>query len=161
MSRIKIAGLCLLAPFALATTSQAEEACGKWSTSFGTLAGEGEAWNASLCVEKTKHNLSFEVTCSSKSLNMRFMPELPDSIGEIGKVTVDYNIDGKSHLVKTQMEELDGALAADIPANAPLISEMKSGKKLVISFPKKKWPSYDVPLAGAKAAFTKLVQKCD
>lgn len=161
MHKLMLAGLGLLTAMAVATPGNADPACGKWQTSFGSLAGEGEAWNANLCVEDSKQNLSFEVTCSGGSLNMRFMPELSEDIGQIDEVTVDYKVDGKSHLVKTQMEELDGALAADMPVNAPLIQKMKVGKQLVISFLGKKSPSYNVPLTGAKAAFTKLEQKCD
>ena len=158
MSKTLAAAVLLLLTPSLA---YADLQCGKWDTTFSTLSGEGEAWNASFCVENSKRNLSFEATCTSQSINMRFMPELSEDLGQIDKVTVDYNIDGKSHLVETQMEELDGALAADMEAKSAIIEEMKAGKKLVISFPGKDWPSYDISLKGAKTAFTKLIKKCD
>lgn len=148
-----LAGLCLVVPSAQAV----DAGCGKWTTAFTTLAGEGEALNTAFCSEASGQEYSFEITCNSGSLNVRFMPQIG---GEFDKVTVDYGIDGKSFPVETQFEELDGAFAADIDVKAPLITAMKAGQSAVVTLKDAKAPAYTVPLAGFKRAITKLTRKC-
>ena len=149
----------LALPMILLTTTiaHAAEGCGKWETQFSSLAGEGEALNTSYCSEVSGVEYSFEITCNSGSLNVRFMPQIE---GEFDKVTVDYAVDGKSHPVETQFEELDGAFAADIAANAPLVKAMKAGHSAVVTLKDIKAPAYAVPLAGFNRAISKLIRNC-
>jgi hypothetical protein len=137
------------------------EGCGKWKTEFSTLAGEGEALNTSYCSEKKGQEFSFEITCSSRSLNIRFMPLFESDGLSFDKVTLDYAVDGRSHAVKTQYEELDGAFAADVSVKDPLIEAMKAGDSGVVTLKDVKAPAYTVPLAGFKRAISKLVRKCN
>ena len=149
--------LGILAASSLAAVPAHAEGCGKWTTAFGSLSGEGEALNASFCSEAAGSEYSFEITCNSGSLNVRFMPQIE---GEFDKVTVDYAIDGKSFPVKTQFEELDGAFAANISVGNPMVKAMKTGHSAVVTLKDVKAPAYAVPLAGFKKAISKLTRKC-
>lgn len=143
-----------------AATAAHAEGCGKWKTAFGSLSGEGEALNTSYCSEAAGQEYSFEITCSSGSLNVRFMPQVEGDGQTLDKVTVDYAVDGVSHPIETQFEELDGAFAANIDAKDPLIKAMKAGQSAVVTLKDVKAPAYDVPLAGFKKAISKLTRKC-
>jgi hypothetical protein len=134
--------------------------CGKWETAFTSLAGEGEALNTSFCSAAGGQEYSFEITCSSGSLNLRFMPLFGGDGLTLDKVTVDYAIDGKSHAVETQFEELDGAFAADIATTDPLIAAMKAGRSAIVTLKDIKAPAYTVPLAGFTRAISKLIRNC-
>jgi hypothetical protein len=150
--------VCLAASALAASSARAETPCGVWETSVTALAGEGEALNAHFCSEKAGQlDYSFEITCNSGSLNIRFMPQIE---GEFDKVTLDYVIDGKSHLVQSQYEELDGAFAADVDVNAPLVKAMKTGSIATVTLKKTKVPAYTVPLTGSGRALEKLVRNC-
>ncbi len=152
--------LGILAVSSLATTTAHAEGCGKWETAFGTLAGEGEALNTSYCSEAAGQEYSFEITCNSKSLNVRFMPQVEGSGLTLDKVMLDYAVDGQSHVVETQFEELDGAFAADIATKDPLIKAMRAGKSAVVTLKDVKAPAYQVPLDGFKRAIGKLIREC-
>ena len=149
--------LGILAASSLAAVPAHAEGCGKWTTAFGSLSGEGEALNTSFCSEATGQEYSFEITCNSGSLNVRFMPQIE---GEFDKVTLDYAVDGVSFPVETQFEELDGAFAADIGVRAPLVKAMKAGNSAVVTLKDVKAPAYAVPLTGFKKAISKLTRKC-
>ena len=115
-----LSGFFAGASLAVATAQAADNACGKWETSFGSLAGEGEALNTSFCSEPEGQEYSFEITCGGGSMNLRFMPQIEGSGLTFNKETVEYAIDGKSFAVATQYEELDGAFAADVDTTDPL-----------------------------------------
>jgi hypothetical protein len=138
----------------------AAEGCGKWQTAFSSLSGEGEALNTSFCSEASGQEYSFEITCHSGSLNVRFMPQVGGDGQAFDKVTLDYKIDGISHAVETQFEELDGAFAADLNVGDPLVEAMKAGRSGVVMLKDVKAPAYTVPLAGFTRAISKLIQKC-
>ncbi len=157
MAKSITAVLCLLA---LATLARAETPCGIWETSFGSLAGEGEALNAHYCSEKKDKEFSFEITCSTGTLNIRFMPQIEGSGLEYDKVTLDYTVDGKSHVVESQYEELDGAFAVDADVADPLVKAMKAGATAKVTLKKTKVPAYTVPLVGTGRALAKLVREC-
>lgn len=152
--------LSLIAVSSLAATTAHAEGCGKWTTAFGSLSGEGEALNTSFCSEAAGQEYSFEITCSSKSLNVRFMPQVEGSGLTLDKVMVDYAIDGQSHVVETQFEELDGAFAADIATKDPLIKAMRAGKSAIVTLKDVKAPAYQVPLTGFKRAIGRLIREC-
>ena len=44
-----LSGFLAGASLAVAAAQAADKSCGKWETSFGSLAGEGEALNTSFC----------------------------------------------------------------------------------------------------------------
>jgi hypothetical protein len=158
MSKSAIALLVILTT---STLSQAAETpCGRWETSFSSLAGEGEALNAYVCKKSPDLEFEFEITCNSGSLNIRFMPQIEGSGQEYDKVTLDYMIDGKSHIVESQYEELDGAFAADVDAADPLVKAMKTARTATVTLKNTKAPTYTVPLAGSGRALSKLVRKC-
>lgn len=152
-----LALLSLLAASSLATTAAHAEGCGKWKTAFGTLSGEGEALNTSYCSEASGQEYSFEITCSANLLNVRFMPQVE---GEFDKVKVDYAVDGQSHVVETQFEELDGAFAVNLATKDPLIKAMRGGQSAVVTLKDVKAPAYQVPLDGFKRAIGKLIREC-
>jgi hypothetical protein len=155
-----VLGFLAASSLAIAGANAAETACGKWETSFSSLAGEGEALNAHFCSEVKGKEFSFEITCTSGSLNIRFMPQIEGSGQEYDKVTLDYVIDGKSHVVQSQYEELDGAFAADVDAADPLVKAMKTARTATLTLKKTKAPAFTVPLAGAGRALGKLVRGC-
>ena len=150
----------ILAVSSLTTTIAHAEGCGKWQTQFSSLAGEGEALNTSYCSEASGQEFSFEITCGSGSLNIRFMPQIEGDGLTFNKVMVDYAIDGKSHTVETQYEELDGAFAANLDTTDPLIASMKAGRSAAVTLKDIKAPAYAVPLAGFKRAIAKLTRNC-
>ncbi len=152
--------LSLLAASSLVTTPAHAAGCGKWTTAFGSLSGEGEALNTSYCNEAAGSEFSFEITCNSKSLNVRFMPQVEGDGLTFDKVMVDYAVDGQSHVVETQFEELDGAFAANIATKDPLVKAMRAGKSAVVTLKDIKAPAYQVPLAGFKRAIGKLIREC-
>ena len=152
-----LTSLTILAASSLFAVPAHAEGCGKWTTAFGSLSGEGEALNTSYCSEAAGQEYSFEITCNSGSLNVRFMPQIE---GEFDKVTVDYAVDGTSFPVETQFEELDGAFAVNIDAKDQLIKAMKGGHSAVVTLKNVKAPAYAVPLAGFKKAISKLTRKC-
>ena len=152
--------LSVLAATSLATATVHAKGCGKWTTAFGSLSGEGEALNTSYCSEAAGQEFSFEITCNSKSLNVRFMPQIEGDGLTFDKVMVDYAVDGTSFAVGTQFEELDGAFAADIATKDPLIKAMRAGQNAVVTLKDVKAPAYQVPLDGFKRAIGKLIREC-
>jgi hypothetical protein len=158
MPKSAIAFLVILTTSGLAHA--ADTPCGRWETTFSSLAGEGEAINAHFCSEVKGKEFSFEITCTSGSLNIRFMPQIEGSGQEYDKVTLDYMIDGKSHIVESQYEELDGAFAADVDVTDPLVKAMKTGRTATVTLRKTKVPPFTVPLTGAGRALTKLIRGC-
>ena len=152
--------LSLLAVLSLAATTAHAEGCGKWETAFGSLSGEGEALNTSYCSEANGSEYSFEITCNSGSLNVRFMPQIEGDGLTFNKVMVDYAVDGTPHVVETQFEELDGAFAADIATKDPLVKAMRAGQIAVVTLKDVKAPTYQVPLTGFKRAIGKLIREC-
>lgn len=152
--------LSLLAVLSLAATTAHAEGCGKWETAFGSLSGEGEALNTSYCSEANGSEYSFEITCNSGSLNVRFMPQIEGDGLTFNKVMVDYAVDGTSHVVETQFEELDGAFAADIATKDPLVKAMRAGQIAVVTLKDVKAPTYQVPLDGFKRSIGKLIREC-
>jgi hypothetical protein len=149
--------VCLAASTLAAAPARANTPCGRWETTFSSLAGEGEALNAHYCGEEKDKEFSFEITCNSGSLNIRFMPQIE---GEFNKVTLDYVIDGKLHAIPSQFEELDGAFAADVDVNAPLVKAMKTGSTATVTLKKAKVPPYTVPLTGSGRALSTLIGEC-
>ncbi len=158
--RPMLRGLLAGSILAAGTIHAAAEGCGKWQTAFSSLAGEGEALNTSFCSEARGQEYSFEITCGSGSLNVRFMPQFEGDGSNFDKLTLDYAIDGTSYAVKSQYEELDGAFAADLGIKDPLIAAMKAGQKGVVTLRGVKAPVYSVPLVGFKRAISKLIRKC-
>jgi hypothetical protein len=158
MTKSIFAALCLLAASNL--EAHADTLCGRWETRFSSLAGEGEALNTQYCSEKKGREFSFEITCNAGTLNIRFMPQIEGSGQEYDKVTLDYVIDGKSHVVQSQYEELDGAFAADVEVNDPLVKAMKTGRTATVTLKNTKVPTYTVPLKGTGKALEKLVRAC-
>jgi hypothetical protein len=158
MSKSAIALLVILTTSNLAHA--AETPCGRWETSFSSLAGEGEALNAYFCKKSPELEFEFEITCNSGSLNIRFMPQIEGSGQEYDKVTLDYMIDGTSHIVQSQYEELDGAFAADVEVTDPLVKAMKTARTATVTLKKTKVPPFTVPLTGAGRALEKLVRGC-
>jgi hypothetical protein len=159
-SHVGLSGFLAGASLAVATAQAADNPCGKWETSFGSLAGEGEALNTSFCSEAAGREYSFEITCVSGSLNLRFMPQIGGDGLTFNKETMNYAIDGKSHAVETQYEELDGAFAADVDTTDPLVAAMKAARTAVVTLKDIKAPAYTVPLAGFTRAISKLIGNC-
>ena len=157
---IKLLGILAVSSLVTATAHAADARCGKWTTAFGSLSGEGEALNTSYCSEASGSEYSFEITCSSKSLNVRFMPQVEGDGQNFNKVMADYAVDGQSHVVETQFEELDGAFAADLATKDPLIKAMRAGQNAVVTLKDVKVPAYQVPLDGFKRAIGKLIREC-
>jgi hypothetical protein len=157
MSKSAVALLVILTTSSLA---YADTPCGKWETRFSSLAGEGEALNTYFCQKSPDLDYEFEITCNAGSLNIRFMPQIEGRGQEYGKVTLDYVIEGKSHVVQSQYEELDGAFAADVEVTDPLVKAMKTGSTATVTLRKTKVPAFTVPLAGAGRALSKLVRNC-
>ena len=89
-----LSGILAGASLAVAVAQAADNSCGKWETSFGSLAGEGEALNTSFCSERAGQEYSFEITCASGSMNLRFMPQIEGGGETYNKETVEYAIDG-------------------------------------------------------------------
>ena len=85
---------------------------------------------------------------------------MPQIEGEFDKVKVDYAVDGKSHVVKTQFEELDGAFAVNLATKDPLVKAMRAGQNAVVTLKDVKAPAYHVPLDGFKRAIGKLIHEC-
>jgi hypothetical protein len=158
MSKSAIAFLVILTTTSLAHA--AETPCGRWETTFSSLAGEGEALNAHVCKKSPELEFEFEITCNSGSLNIRFMPQIEGSGQTYDKVTLDYMIDGKSHVVESQYEELDGAFAADVDAADPLVKAMKTARTATVTLKKTKVPAFTVPLTGSGPALSKLIRGC-
>ena len=158
---IKLLGILAISSLVTATAHAADAGCGKWTTAFGSLSGEGEALNTSFCSEANGSEYSFEITCNSGSLNVRFMPQIEGDGQTFDKVMVDYAVDGQSHVVETQFEELDGAFAADIATKDPLIKAMRAGQIAVVTLKDVKAPAYQVPLDGFKRAIGKLIRECE
>jgi hypothetical protein len=151
----------ILAVSSLTTpVAHAAEGCGKWITQFSSLAGEGEALNTSFCSTVGGQEFSFEITCGSGSLNVRFMPQIGGDGLTFDKVMADYAVDGQSHIVKTQFEELDGAFAADIEIAAPLIRAMKAGRNAAVRLKDIEAPVFAVPLDGFTRAISELTRNC-
>ncbi len=136
------------------------EGCGAWTAAFGPLAGEGEEFHVSYCSEERGFEHSFEITCSTNSLNVRFMPQFESDGLSFDKVKLNYAVDGQSFVVDSQYEELDGAFASDVAVSDPLIKAMKAGKTAVVTLQDVKAPTYQVPLKGFSKAMNKLVGKC-
>jgi hypothetical protein len=157
MSKSAVALLVILTTSSLA---HADTPCGRWETRFSSLAGEGEALNTYFCQKSPDLDYEFEITCNSGTLNIRFMPQIEGSGLEYDKVTLDYVIDGKSHVVESQYEELDGAFAADVDAADPLVKAMKTARTATVTLKKTKVPAFTVPLTGAGRALTKLIRGC-
>lgn len=155
-----LALLSLLAAAVLSSSVAHAASCGKWVTEFGTLAGEGEALNTSFCSEAAGQNYQFEITCSGQSLNVRFMPQFESDALSIDKVMVDYAIDGQSHMVETQFEELDGAFAANVASGDPLVKAMMAGKSASVTLKDIKAAPYQVSLKGFSKAINKLIRQC-
>ena len=145
---------------AAATAHAGGAVCGKWETAFTSLAGEGEALNTSFCSAAGGSEFSFEITCASGSLNLRFMPRIEGDGSAFNKVTLDYAVDGKSHIVETQYEELDGAFAANLDITDPMVAAMKAGRSAIVTLKDIKAPAYAVPLTGFKRAISKLTRNC-
>jgi hypothetical protein len=158
MSKSAIALLVILTTSSLAHA--ADTPCGKWETRFSSLAGEGEALNTYFCKKSSDLEYEFEITCNSGTLNIRFMPQVEGGGETFDKVTLDYVIDGKSHVVQSQYEELDGAFAADVDVTDPLVKAMKTGSTAIVTLKKTKVSAYAVPLTGSGRALTKLVRNC-
>jgi hypothetical protein len=148
--------------FASCSAQATEMPCGTWETSVTSFAGEGEGLNAHLCTEAPAQIMFFEITCYSGSLGIRFMPGNYDDKEDLStrKVKLDYNIDGKSHVVDTQFEELDGAIVADVDTTDPLVQALTTGNSLILTLHQTKAFVYDVPLKGSKRAFAKLLRNC-
>ena len=159
-SLFRLSGFLAGASLAVAGAQAADNSCGKWETSFGSLAGEGEALNTSFCSEPAGQEYSFEITCGSGSMNLRFMPQIEGGGETYNKETVEYAIDGKTFAVATQYEELDGAFAADVDTTDPLVEAMKAGGSAVVTLKDIKAPAHTVPLAGFTRAISKLIRNC-
>ena len=157
---IKLLGILAISSLVTATAHAADAGCGKWTTAFGSLSGEGEALNTSFCSEANGSEYSFEITCNSGSLNVRFMPQIEGDGQTFDKVMVDYAVDGQSHVVETQFEELDGAFATDLETKDPLVKAMRAGQNAVVTLKDVKAPAYQVPLDGFKRAISKLIRNC-
>ena len=155
-----LSGVLAGASLAVAAAQAADNSCGKWETKFSSLAGEGEALNTSFCSEPAGQDYSFEITCGSGSMNLRFMPQIEGGGETYNKETVEYAIGGKSYAVATQYEELDGAFAADVDTTDPLVAAMKAGRTAVVTLKDIKAPAYTVPLAGFTRAISKLIRNC-
>jgi hypothetical protein len=164
MHNANVAVLSLIAclGFTQGAAHAAETPCGRWEASVTSFAGEGEGLNAHLCMEAPAQVLYFESTCDTGILSIRFMPGDFDPSEDFAnrKVKLDYIIDGKSHVVDTQFEELDSAFVADVKKTDPLVKALTTGKTLNLSMKQKKVFDYKATLKGSGTAFRKLLHDC-
>lgn len=164
MPKSHIAVLSLIAAFGFVphTAQAAETPCGVWEASVTSFAGEGEGLNAHLCMEAPAQVMYFESTCDTENISLRFMPGDFDASEDFANCTVklDYIIDGKSHVVDTQFEELDSAFVADVKKSDPLVKALTTGKTLSLSLKQNKVFDYKATLKGSGTAFRKLLRNC-
>ncbi len=154
--------LVLLSPFVVLPYQAAAdgEACGRWYASVSTLSGGGTALNARTCSKAKRRKSVFEISCFIGKLNVRFIPKRPINFTPESKKSWIFMTRGARRRITMRYEAVDGAYAANIPFNHPLIKMMKRGYRLRVYDPKRKWPLYRASLKGSHKSIDEVEKFC-
>lgn len=145
----------LATPVAM-TPARAAETCG-WSAQMEDDEG-GPVMVASSCESDTDSGPAFRLLCGDQ-INIRY-----DGFGMDANLpapsTLVLTSDGKSLKAEVVYEEMDGALAAYVDMNSPIISMLKTGSEVGVTFKGVSLPPRMVSLKGSTIAIDKLISAC-
>jgi hypothetical protein len=155
------AGPVLADPSTTAATgvASAGNACG-WSAQMEEDEG-GPVMVASSCESDTETGPAFRLMCGD-GISIRYngnglgMGDNPPASS-----TLVLTSDGKSLKADVLFEEMDGAFAAYVDMDSPVIAMLKSGSEVGVSFKGADLPPRIVSLKGSTAAIDKLIGDCE
>lgn len=156
-----ILGLCALllaSPVLAAPSTNAEPSntCG-WSAQMEDDEG-GPIMVASSCESDIEWGPVFRLMCG-EGINIRYYGLEMDA-GLPAPTTLVLTSGGTSLDADVIYEEMDGALAAYVALSSPIISLLKTGEEVGVTFEGMDLPPRMVSLTGSSAAIDKLISDC-
>jgi hypothetical protein len=138
------------------TPARAVDTC-RWSAQMEDDEG-GRVMVASSCESDTESGPAFRLLCGEE-INIRY-----DGLGmdanPPASSTLVLTAGGKSLKTNVVYEEMDGALAAYVEMGSPIISLLKTGNEVGVTFNGVNLPPRMVSLKGSSAAIDKLINAC-
>lgn len=157
-STLGLCALLLVSPVLAAPSTNAEtgHACG-WSAQMEEDEG-GPTMVASSCESDTEWGPVFRLMCGER-INIRYNgvgmdADLPPP------TTMVLTSGGQSLDADVVYEEMDGALAAYVALSDPIISLLKTGDEVGVTFQGMDLPARMVSLEGSAGAIDKLISAC-
>jgi hypothetical protein len=151
--------LCLLAGPAMAAS------CDQWTASMEEDEG-GPRMMATICAGSGDREHALLVQCGAEgTLNLRFLPAPaisypPMTVSGGFQARLTFTIDQESFAQNSRLEEMDGAMAMDVPIKDPLIEAMMTHKTVVLTDADGKIGNITFTLNSARKALAKVIDAC-